>query len=83
MGILVGKELGDDKENNGLFLMMWTLKWSTVFVNSEPNRKKRGWANLHLQCARMGTAQSQRDGGRNLDSTANSMMFAVVWVIVS
>jgi hypothetical protein len=40
VGSLVGKELGDDKENNSLFLMTWKLKQSTTGANSEPNSKK-------------------------------------------
>jgi hypothetical protein len=35
-----GKELGDDKENNSLFLMTWNLKRSMTGANSEPNSKK-------------------------------------------
>jgi hypothetical protein len=33
-------ELGDDKENNSLFLMTWKLKRSTTGANTEPNSKK-------------------------------------------
>jgi hypothetical protein len=38
--LLVGKELGDDKENNSLFLMTWNLKRSTTGANTKPNSKK-------------------------------------------
>ena len=58
---------------NGVWFL-WTLSWTA---------KKHGWANSHHQCARTGTAQSQRNSGRNLDSTANLMMFVVVRVIMS
>jgi hypothetical protein len=44
MGVVLrkcdGKELGDDKENNSLFLMRWKLKQSITGVNSEPNSQK-------------------------------------------
>ena len=80
---MVGEELGDDKENNSLFLMMWKLKQSTTGANSEPNSKKRGLADSHLQCATTGTAQHKRDSGRRLLSTADLMMLTVVQVVVS
>jgi hypothetical protein len=79
-----GKELGDDKENNSLwFLMMWNSKCSRTSANSEPNRKKCGLANSHLQCATTGTAQHKRDSGRRLFSMADSMMLTVVQVVMS
>jgi hypothetical protein len=39
-GKIRGKELGDDKESNGLILMTWNLKRSTTGANTEPNSKK-------------------------------------------
>ena len=59
------------------------MKYDFCELQAE-QQKKHGLANSHLQCATMGTAQHQRDGGRSLVSTATLMMFAVeLWVIMS
>ena len=63
--------------------MMWTLKWSMTFVNSELNSKKTWLRQLAPPVHKNGAAQCQRDGGRNFDSMANSTMFVVVQAIVS
>jgi hypothetical protein len=60
-GKIRGKELIDDKENKNRFLMTWTLKQSTIGANTEPNRKKRGLTDSHLQCATTGTSQRKSD----------------------
>jgi hypothetical protein len=75
--------LGDDKENNSLFLMTWKLKRSTTGANTKPNSKKCGLTNSHLHCATTGTAQHKRDSGRRLFSMADSMMLTVVQVALS
>lgn len=46
-------------------------------------QKKRGLTDSHLQCARTGIVQHKRDSGRRVFSTADSMMFTVVQVVVS
>jgi hypothetical protein len=59
-GKIRGKELIDDKNRNR-FLMTWTFKQSTIGANTEPNSKKRGLTDSHLQCATTGTSQRKND----------------------
>jgi hypothetical protein len=84
VGLLVGKELGDDKENNNLFLddVDFEKKYDSCEHRAE-QQKKRGLANSHLRCAATGTVQHKRASGRSLVSTADAMMFSVVQVAVS
>jgi hypothetical protein len=81
--LVVGEELGDDKENNPLFLMTWKLKRSTTGENSEPNTKKMWLGQLAPPACSNRTAQHKRDSGRRLLSMADSMMLMVVQVVVS
>ena len=63
--------------------MTWTLKWSTIFANSEPNSKKMRLGQLAPPVCKNGDHPVPERQLRNLDSMVNLMMFAVVWVIVS
>jgi hypothetical protein len=41
--------------------MTWTSKQSTIGANTDPNSKKRGLTDSHLQCATTGTSQRKND----------------------
>ena len=80
-GILVGKELGDNKENNCLFSMTWNLKRSTTGANTKPNSKNTRFGQLAPPVCNNGDrpAQARQQMKTHIEGGSNGIHGGAGW----